>query len=189
MELDKFFVITGPSAVGKTTLARELLKAKLPLAKVITTTTRTMRKGERDGREYHFITPKKFQQLIAKNQMFEWATYNNHYYGSQKKDVEKLVKSGKFPLWVVDVQGAIFLKEQYPEACTIFITPSAFDTLRKRLEARNLPKEEILSRLKIARKEIAEAPYFTHRIINYDGKLEKIVSEATDLIQREITNC
>ncbi len=187
MELNKFFVITGPSAVGKTTLARELLKAKLPLAKVITTTTRTIRKGEKDGREYHFVTPKKFQQMITKNQMFEWATYNDHYYGSQKKDVEKLIKSGKFPLWVVDVQGAVFLQEQYPEACTIFIIPSTFDTLRKRLEGRNLPKEEILSRLKIARKEIAEAPCFTHRIINYDGKLEKIVAETIVLIKKELS--
>lgn len=187
--MDKFFVITGPSAVGKSTLARGLLKTDLPVAKVTTTTTRPARAGEIQDREYHFVDEAKFRQMIEREEMFEWVVYNNEHYGSQKQDVNNVVESGKFPLWVVDVAGAEFFRKHYPEqARIIFIVPSAFDTLRKRLEARNLPKEEIRSRLKISREEIAEAPRFTYRVINYDGKLEKIVAEATDIIRKEITS-
>ncbi len=186
--MDKFFVITGPSAVGKTTLARELLKTNLPIAKVITTTTRPAREGEVDDREYHFVTREEFLQMIEKDEMFEWAIYNDEHYGSQKRDVETIVQSGKSPLWVVDVRGAEFLHEHYPEARVIFIVPSSFEILRTRLENRALSKEEIRNRLKIAREEIAEAPRFTYRVTNYDGKLEKIVAETADIIRKELEN-
>lgn len=186
MALNNLFVITGPSAVGKTTLARELLKTDLPIAKVITTTTRPVRKGEVDDREYRFVTKEEFREMIEKDEMFEWATYNDEYYGSQKQDVESIVQTGKSPLWVVDVRGAEFLREHYPEARVIFIVPSSFEILRTRLENRTLPKEEIRNRLKIAREEIAEAPRFTYRVNNYDGKLEKIVAETADIIRKEL---
>jgi guanylate kinase len=186
--LGKFFVITGPSAVGKTTLARELLKTDLPITKVITTTTRPVREGEVDGREYHFVTKEEFLQMIEKDEMFEWAIYNGEHYGSQKRDVENVIQSRKSPLWVVDVRGAEFLRENYPEARVIFIVPSSFEILRTRLENRDLPKEEIRNRLKIAREEIAEAPRFTYRVTNYDGKLEKIVEEAVDIIRKELSS-
>ena len=183
----KIFIITGPSAAGKTTIARALVQTDLPLAKVITTTSRSRRRGEKEDRDYHFVSPTRFKQMIRTGKMFEWAKFTNHYYGSRKKDVEHVAKAGKYPIWVVDTQGADFLGQKYRRAVTIFIMPSSFSILRKRLEKRRLPEAEIRARLRIAQQEIKKAPKYDHRIINYDGRLEDVVREAKDLIKREIS--
>ncbi len=182
----KIFIITGPSAAGKTTITSELLK-KFPLARVITTTSRPRRSGEREGRDYRFITSAKFEQMVKADKMFEWAKYANHYYGSQKHDVERIVKSGKHPVWIVDTQGADFFERKYKRTVTIFIMPSSFSILRRRLEKRKLPESEIRARLKTAGQEIKKAPRYDYRVINYDGRLEKVVEDAAKIVRRELS--
>jgi len=183
----KIFVITGPSAAGKTTIARALVQTGLPLAKIVTTTSRPRRRGEKEGRDYHFVSPAKFEQIIAAGGMFEWAKFTDHYYGSQKKDVERVTRAGKYPIWVVDTQGADFFSQKYRRAITIFIMPSSFSILRKRLEKRGLPEAEIRARLKVAQQEIKKAPRYNRRIINYDGRIEDVVREVAEFIRREIS--
>lgn len=182
----KLFIITGPSAVGKTTITRGLLETNLPLAKVLTTTSRSKRRGERDGKDYRFVAPARFRVLIRNKGMFEWAEFAGHHYGSQKRDVESIVGRGRYPIWVVDTQGADFLKKKYGRAKTIFVMPSSFSILRKRLEARKLPESEIRIRLKTAQAEIKKAPRYDYQVINYNGKLANVVDEVAKVIKREI---
>jgi len=183
----KIFIITGPSAVGKTTIAKHVIKLGLPLKKVVTTTTRQRRKGERDGYNYHFITRKKFEQLIKDRQMFEWTKYADHYYGSQKRHVEQIIKSGKHPLWITEVEGAEYFKKRYKKlSVVIFIVPHSFSVLRDRLEKRGAPEADIRTRLKISREELKQSSKFDYRVINYNGKLENVVNEVAEIVKREI---
>ena len=184
MDLNRAIIIVGPSAVGKTTIAKGLQDSDLPVEQVITTTTRSARPTERPGIDYHFITDQKFEELIAKNEMLEWAKYNKYYYGSKRVDVDKILRHGRIPIWVTDTQGAEFFQHHYDNILTIFIMPASFSTLRDRLERRGLDSEEIRNRLAISRQEILWAPHADARIINHDGKIETVVGETAGLIRK-----
>lgn len=188
MNLEKpIFIITGPSASGKTTIAMEVIKSNLPIAKVITTTTRMPREGEVDDIDYHFVTKDHFETMIQKDEMFEWARYGDNYYGSQNRDVHEIFDSGRYPLWVVEVQGAEYLKKHYPTAKAFFVMPESIDILQQRLEERKSSKDEIATRLSIAKSEIAKADLFDYQIINRDGKLDESVAEVIRIIKSIIS--
>ena len=183
----KIFVITGPSAVGKTTIVKHIIELGLPMKKVVTTTTRKRRKGERNAIDYYFVNRNEFEQLIANKQMLEWAKYGDNYYGSQKHHVEQINQSGKYPLWIAEVEGAKYFKKHYKNSIVIFIVPHSFSTLRDRLEKRALLTDEIRLCLKIAREELKQSSKFDYRVINYDGKLKNVVKEVAEIVEREIS--
>ncbi|MBU1083021.1 guanylate kinase [Patescibacteria group bacterium] len=188
MDLDKpIFIITGPSASGKTSIAMEVIKSSAPITKVITTTTRTPRKGEVDDIDYHFVTRDHFETMIQKDEMFEWARFGDNYYGSQNRDVSAIFHSGKYPLWVVDVQGAEYFKKHYLIAKVFFVTPESLDVLHQRLKGRGDSSEDIIARLSIAKDEMAKADLFDYKIINRDGKLAEAVTEIVDIIKSSIS--
>jgi len=187
MDLNKpLFVITGPSAVGKTAIAGGILQTDLPVEKVITTTSRVPRPGEVNGVSYHFVNREQFQTLIQEDKMFEYAEYAGNFYGSQQADVEAVFERQHYPLWVLDSQGADFLKSHYDNAYVIFLVPSSFDILRTRMEKRGMTEEDIRRRLEIARTELGQAPRYDVRVINYDGQLPKIVEEVAEIIRGKI---
>lgn len=184
MELNKLIIISGPSAVGKTTIANGLTKTELPLEKVVTTTTRSRRPKEVAGVDYHFLTDPEFEELVKNNRLLEWAKFNGHYYGSRWEDVEGIVERGNIPLWVAENQGVVFFKTHYPHAVNIFIMPASIETLRRRLEKRKLPPEELANRLSLAQAEMLNAPAADYQVINVDGKIELIVEETADIIRQ-----
>lgn len=184
MKLDKAIIIIGPSAVGKTTIANNLTNGDLPVQRVVTTTTRGIRPNEKDGVDYHFITQSEFEAHIQKAEMLEWAVYNDNYYGSRWGDVMTIVESHQIPIWVTESRGAEYLKNHASDAITIFIMPADFATLRHRLERRNLPKQEIINRIKLAKAELLNAPKADYRVINVDGKIELVVAEVADIIRK-----
>lgn len=184
MELSNLIIISGPSAVGKTTIANGIVKLGLPVEKVITSTTRSKRTKEVDGVDYHFLSVAEFEELIKNNQLIEWAKYNDNYYGSRWQDVEGIISRGKIPLWVADNQGVVFFKAHYPHAVNIFIMPASLDTLRRRLEKRKLSPEELANRLKLAELEMHNAPAADYRVINVDGKIELIVEETANIVRK-----
>lgn len=187
MDLNQpIFVITGPSASGKTTIAMEIIKSDLPVAKVVTTTTRVPRKGEVDDIDYHFVTKDHFEIMIKENKMFEWARYGDNYYGSQNRDINAIFDSGNYPLWVVDILGAKHFKKHYPTAKIFFVMPESLDILQQRLEARNSSADEITTRLNIAKVEMTEANLFDYEIINRNGKLAEAVAEVIEIIRSVI---
>lgn len=163
------FVISAPSGAGKTTLINRLLESESSFMFSISTTTRSRRKGEADGIHYHFVERDEFSKMIENDEFVEWAEVYGNYYGTTKKEVDRIRKTGKIPLFDVDIQGSRSLKKQLKEGVFIFIIPPSLDVLKKRLIGRETEnKEQLNLRLKNAYTEIAEYVNFDYVIINCD---------------------
>ena len=163
------FVISAPSGAGKTTLINRLLESESSFMFSISTTTRSRRKGEADGIHYNFVERDEFSKMIENDEFVEWAEVYGNYYGTTKKEVDRIRKTGKIPLFDVDIQGSRSLKKQLKEGVFIFIIPPSLDVLKKRLIGRETEnKEQLNLRLKNAYTEIAEYVNFDYVIINCD---------------------
>lgn len=176
------FVISAPSGAGKTTLINRLLQSRDFFMFSVSTTTRSRRAGEVDGVDYNFVTREKFHEMIGNNEFLEWAEVYGNYYGTTVKEVDRIKKTGKFPLFDVDIQGSRSLREKLKNAVFIFIIPPSAGVLRSRLEGRQTDtREQIELRLKTAFEEISEYRHFDYVIINNDlesafVKLESIIT-------------
>ncbi len=163
------FVISAPSGAGKTTLINRLLESDSSFMFSISTTTRSMRKDEVDGLHYHFTSREEFCEMIKNGEFVEWAEVYGNYYGTTKKEVDRIRKSGKIPLFDVDIQGSRSLKNQLQEGVFVFIIPPSLDVLKQRLVGRKTEnRAELDLRMKNAYKEIAEYVNFDYVIINCD---------------------
>jgi len=163
------FVISAPSGAGKTTLINRLLESENSFMFSISTTTRNMRKGEIDGFNYHFVSKETFGKMIENDEFVEWAEVYGNYYGTTKKEVDRIRKTGKIPLFDVDIQGSRSLKKQLNKGVFVFIIPPSLEVLKKRLTGRKTENsEELTLRLKNAYNEIAEYVNFDYVIINCD---------------------
>jgi guanylate kinase len=181
----KLIVITAPSGAGKTTVKRHLMARMDSLGFSVSATTRTIRDGEVDGVDYHFMDVQKFEELIANNALVEWQqVYPGKYYGTLKSELQKLWEDGKQAVLDIDVQGAINIKAEYGEQCfVLFIKPPTLDILRQRLQLRDTETEESLRiRVHKAESELLYADSFDAFVINDD--LELAVLEAQDLVTR-----
>lgn len=180
------FVLSGPSGVGKNAVEQQLKKVMPELTRVLTTTTREPRKHEQQGVHYNFVTKKHFQDMIDKGAFLEWAVVHDHMYGSPKEDVQKLLQEGKQVLMIIDVQGAINVKQSMPEAHLIFLEPESLDQIEARIRRRpNLVEADVKLRLENAKKELALRDYYDYSIINKEGKLAQTAEEVAQ-IMREI---
>lgn len=180
--MSRLFVVSGPSGVGKSTILRQLVDRVPGLAFAISHTTRPRRAGEVDGRDYHFVTRDRFLQLIDENAFVEWAWVHDHRYGTSR---EALRAGGKDDLLIeVDVQGAEALRQELPEAVTVFIEPPAFGDLETRLTGRGRESgPEVERRLETARHEMEQAASYDYRITN--DEVEDTVAALADLVGRE----
>lgn len=162
-------VICAPSGAGKTTLSRRITARYQRITFSVSCTTRSPREGEADGKDYHFIQPEKFKELIAQNYFAEWAEVHGHYYGTPLAATKEMLDAGKDLLFDVDVQGAAQLKQSLPGACFVFILPPSKEKLELRLRARGTDSEEsIRLRLTNALTELKEAAWFDAWVINDD---------------------
>lgn len=182
--MDAFpIIVSSPSGAGKTTIVDAVLKRDKSVSRVITATTRAPRKGEKDGKDYHFLTIKQFEQAIKKGQMLEWAQVHTHYYGIPKKSVDTLLRKGICPILVIDVQGARTVKNEYPQAATVFIVPPSLKELKKRILGRNDNTQDIEIRLETAKKEMQELDRYDYALLNDD--LEKAVNDMAGIVAAE----
>jgi len=161
------FVISAPSGAGKTTLITRLLRSDDRFMFSISTTTRQMRHGEINGVNYYFVSKDEFKKMIDNDEFFEWAEVYGNYYGTTKKEIDRIINSGKFPLFDVDIQGSKNLRAKLKDAVYIFIIPPSKAILKARLIGRQTESEEQLGlRLKHAAEEIAEYKNFDYIIVN-----------------------
>ncbi|ACC98392.1 Guanylate kinase [Elusimicrobium minutum Pei191] len=182
--MDAFvLIVSSPSGGGKTTIVNELLKKDRTAKRVVTATTRSPRKGEKDGKDYHFWSVKKFQSAIKNNKMAEWANVFTDYYGVPKESLDTVLKKGLIPVLVIDVQGQKSIKKHYKNAVSVFILPPSWNELKKRLLARPGGTNNIDVRLKTAKKEVAQVKKFDYVIVN--DKLDGAVNALSKIIFAE----
>ncbi|PIS10354.1 MAG: guanylate kinase [Bdellovibrio sp. CG10_big_fil_rev_8_21_14_0_10_47_8] len=165
----KVILISAPSGGGKTTLMQKLVNEyPLDFQFSVSTTTRAPRAGEINGKDYHFSTMEKFQEMVEKNQFVEWAQVHNNFYGTSKKTVQDILNSGKSAVLLVDIQGAENIRQQLPgQTLSLFIVPPSMQILEQRLRARGTDSEQVIqNRLKNAREELKHQSKFDGVIVN-----------------------
>ncbi|MGV9182725.1 guanylate kinase [Arcanobacterium canis] len=170
------FVISGPTAVGKGTVLKELLARAPQLWYSISATTRPSRPGETDGVDYHFVSDEKFDAMVEAGEMLEWAIVHRMYkYGTIRKPVEDALDAGKTVILELDLEGARQVRESMPEAIQIFLAPPSFEDLQYRLRARGTETaEDQARRLETAKVELASESEFDYIVVN------DTVAQATD---------
>lgn len=180
---NKLVVITGPSAVGKTVLALELIKW-LPLKKVITTTSRPIRLNEKRGIDYHFVSRDRFEGMIDKNLLVEFIEFNGNYYGTQRKDMRRPILDGFVPLLVIDPSEALNIQKTNPDALVIFLNPESLNILKKRLIKRGGSQDIINNRLMAAKSAMSKESIFAYSLVNKEGYLNETVKLAKKIVKQ-----
>jgi len=180
-------VISGPSGVGKDVMIDRMIESdRIGFHFTVTATTRDPRPGEKDGINHHFVTVDDFVNLIANDDLLEWAQVYGNYYGVPKKQVRDALTAGNHVILRVDVQGAKRLSEIIPEALLIFIIPPSLDVLKSHLEKRGVDLEvEMTKRLAAANEEISQAHLFDFTVTNEEGCLDDTVNEVVEIIESE----
>lgn len=175
-------VLSGPSGAGKGAVCKELQKDEPSLRLSVSATTRPLRYGEIDGVDYFFLDKEVFQKMITDGQLLEYAEVYNNYYGTPLRFVEEKLGEGHDIILEIDIQGALQVKEKYPQAVLVFIaSPSKFD-LKKRLISRGTDKQEVIEkRLQCVSGEMKLADRYDYIVINDE------VSQAVDKIRSIIT--
>lgn len=179
-----FVVISGPSGVGKNTVADILINKGIGIYSV-SMTTRNKRDGEVDGKDYFFVSKEEFDDNIKKDNFLEYAEYNDKCYGTLKSFVFDNLDNGVNVIAVVDIKGGANIEKIFPEAVLIFVMPPSFEELEKRLRGRNTDSEEnILKRLEIAQKEIDYSKNYDYIVVNND--VDVCINEIENIINKEI---
>lgn len=179
------FVISAPSGAGKTSLVKSLLEDSERLGVCISHTTRSPREGEINGQAYHFVDKAQFELNASKGQFIEYAKVFDHYYGTSKKEVKRIVESGSDVILEIDWQGAKQVMELFAKnTVSIFIVPPSIDALKERLTKRGKDSEEVIrKRLEKSKWEIKEYDCYDYLLINDD--FEYTLSNLQAIIQGE----
>jgi guanylate kinase len=183
-------VISGTSGAGKDSVAKALVRRMeengFPAHFVVTATSRPRRETEVDGVDYLFVSKAEFEQMIAEDELLEYALVYDQYKGIPKAQARKAMQSGKDVVMRLDIQGAATIREMAPEALLVFVTASSESELAERLRRRHTESDEQLQiRLETARKEMERIPQFDYVIPNPDGKLEQTIDTAMAIIAAE----
>lgn len=178
------FIISSPSGGGKTTIRRELLKQSPELNYSISVTSRCPRSGEKEGKDYFFISEEEFHKKIEKNEFAEWAEVHGHLYGTPRKFLEESLRSSQDIILDIDVKGALQIKKEYRESCLIFLRPPSLKILAARLkERRTDDKKEIDKRLARAKQELTFLRKYDYVVVN--RHLSRAVEEVRAIISAE----
>ena len=181
-------VVSGFSGAGKGTIMKALLERYDNYALSISATTRNPRPGEEEGKAYFFKTTEEFEKMIAKDDLIEYAMYVGNYYGTPKAYVEEQLRAGKDVILEIEIQGALKVKEKFPNTLLLFVTPPSAEELRKRLEGRGTETQEVIDgRMKRTIEEAEYMDQYDYLVVN--DELDVCVEEMHHLIQGEHERC
>jgi guanylate kinase len=184
---DRLVIISGPSGAGKSTTVRELLKCQdLPLRRSVSATTRPPRPGERDGVDYHFITHEEFQRRRAGGAFLECKEVfgQGNWYGTLREEVQRGLEQGDWVVLEIDVEGALAVLGQRPQAVTIFLHPGSMEELERRLRNRGTEGESAIQRrLEVAAAELRYRDHYRYEVINDS------MEQAVEAIRRILKHC
>lgn len=178
-------IISGTTCAGKGTVIDELMKRNQNLALSVSYTSRKMRDGEKEGVDYYYISKEEFEEKIKNNEFLEYAwVHNSYYYGTPKKEVKDLLKTGKDVILEIEVQGAQQIKEMFPETILIFIMAPSMEIVKERIKARGTENnEQIIKRFESAYKELNEVPKYNYIVVN--DKVENAVQKIKAILISE----
>ena len=183
-------VLSGPSGCGKNTVCNALKKENKNIWESISMTSRDRRPGEKNNEDYYFVTKEEFEEKIKENKMLEYASFAGNYYGTPKDAVQQKLDEGKDVILVIEIQGALKIKEILPQSLFVFLLPPSMNELKKRLERRTTEtKEKMMERFEIAYREINELPKYNYVIVNDDyeeaaNKLNAIITAEKCRVER-----
>jgi guanylate kinase len=179
-------VIAGPSGVGKGTVHTRVREALPDSTLSISATTREPRPGEVEGVHYRFVDREGFDQLVGNNELYEWAEYAGHSYGTPRRPAREAVARGQVVVLDIELQGALQIKEQDPDALLVFLVPPSFEELERRLRGRGTEDDGAVNRrLERAKEELAEGDRFDVQVVNDD--LDRCVAEVLAIIEEART--
>ena len=183
-EKGKLFVISGPSGSGKSTVVNRAIQGREDMCFSTSVTTRSPRPGEVDGKDYFFIDPQRFQEMVERDELLEHAQYVAHSYGTPRAFVEQKLNEGMNVILDIEVQGARQVREKMQNAVLIFIIPPSLEELRRRLINRGTDAADVIeARLQRAAEELKEADLYDYLIINDD--LDTAAREFTSILTAE----
>lgn len=178
------FVLSSPSGCGKTTVCKRLKKERFNIEYSVSATTRLPREGEKDGKDYIFLSRKKFKALFSKKSFLEWTDNFGDLYGTPKAFIDKAISKGRDVILTIDVKGAMRVKKMRRESVLVFLLPPSMALLKKRLKGRMTEsRESSEKRLKRARKELAYLKRYDYAIVN--DNLAKAVELLKSIIVAE----
>ena len=185
MSTDKLVIISSPSGGGKDSVINALLKILPNSARLITTTSRSLRPGNQNGVDYYFVSEEEFKRRIKNNEFVEYNVYAGNYYGSEKKRLREVLNKYNYVLAQIEVNGKHNLDKAGVKNIAIFLLPENLEILAERIKRRRgVSEEKIKERLEIAKREIEQSVGYDLRIVNKDGKFEETVRNIAEFLLR-----
>ncbi len=177
-------VLSSPSGGGKSTIARKLVQGRDDVAFSVSATTRSMRAGEEDGKDYHFLSDEEFDRRIESGEFLEWANYGGRRYGTLASEVRRIFEEGSNAVLDIEVQGARQVRREFPDAVTVFLLPPSGAELAARLRGRETENDEqIARRLTQAQQELLAASEYDYVVVNDD--LVSAVEQVAAIVEAE----
>ena len=177
-------VLSAPSGGGKSTIARKLVQGRDDVAFSVSATTRPMRPGEADGKDYYFLSDEEFDQRLESDGFLEWATYGGRRYGTLVSEVQRIFEEGSHAILDIEIEGARQVRQKFPDAVTVFLLPPSGAELAARLKGRDTEGEEqVARRLARAQEELLAAGEYDYVVVNDD--LVMAVEQVAAIVEAE----
>ncbi len=179
-------VLSGPAGSGKGTIVKNILERDSMIRLSVSATTRAPRPGEIDGVHYSFVSSRKFEEMIASDEMLEHTRYCGNYYGTPREHVNKMLESGISVILEIELEGAMNIRRLCPDAVLVLLLPPDFKTLENRLRGRHTNTEDdIKNRLERARTEVSFFDKYDYVVINEDNMYEKAATTVLNILDSE----